>query len=65
MTLSENYASPTISVIQLMKTNHLLKMHKHYETNENQKLESISKNLTETKIDIKRFSDNITNLRDG
>ena len=65
MTLSENYASPTISVIQLMKTNQLLKMHKHYETNENQKLESISKNLTETKIDIKRFSDNITNLRDG
>ena len=33
--------------------------------NENQELEAICKNLSETKINIKRISDNIPNLRDG
>ena len=33
--------------------------------NENQELETICKNLSETKINIKRISDNIPNLRDG
>ena len=33
--------------------------------NENQELETICKNLSETKINIKRTSDNIPNLRDG
>ena len=33
--------------------------------NENQELETIHKNLSETKINIKRTSDNIPNLRDG
>ena len=33
--------------------------------NENQELEAICKNLSETKINIKRTSDNIPNLRDG
>ena len=33
--------------------------------NENQELEAICKNLSETKINIKRNSDNIPNLRDG
>ena len=32
---------------------------------ENQELETICKNLSETKINIKRISDNIPNLRDG
>ena len=33
--------------------------------NENQELETICKNLSETKINIKRISDNMPNLRDG
>ena len=33
--------------------------------NENQELEAICKDLSETKINIKRTSDNIPNLRDG
>ena len=33
--------------------------------NENQELETICKSMSETKINIKRTSDNIHNLRDG
>ena len=52
-----------------MKTNQLLKTNLHLlqkkKNNENQELKTICKNLSETKVDIKRTSDNIPNLRDG
>ena len=50
-----------------MKTNQLLKANIHLlqKNNENQELETICKNLSKTKINIKRSSDNIRNLRDG
>ena len=50
-----------------MKTNQLLKANIHLlqKNNENQELETICKNLSKTKINIKRSSDNIPNFRDG
>ena len=50
-----------------MKTNQLLKANIHLlqKNNENQELETTCKNLSKTKINIKRSSDNIPNLRDG
>ena len=52
-------------MIQLIKTNQLLKthLHSHKKANENQELETICKNLSETKMNIKGTSDNISNLR--
>ena len=52
-TLSENYSWPTNSVVQLIKTNQLLKTFTT-KTNENLELEAICKNLSEIKINIKR-----------
>ena len=52
-------------MIQPKKTNQLLKMDLYLLKNENKKLETICKNLSERKTNIKRTSDNIPKLRDG
>ena len=48
-----------------MKTNQLLEMCLHLKSKaiENQELKAICRNLSETKINMKRTSDNISNLQ--
>ena len=52
-------------MIQPKKINQLLKMDLHLLQNENQKLETVCKNLSGTKTNIKRTSDHIPNVRDA
>lgn len=65
--LSENYGWITIFVIKLDENKSIAKNASIFtpKTNKNHKLETICKNFSETKINVKRISDNIHNLRDG